>query len=583
MSALSMLMKNFGETREIDPLLPMLLEKMFWGEISTGRIPHALWCLELQISVLRQTGLDEKSEGFQEDYQLKGGALAMLLLKANTDQLNEFTGLVDFFEQSGLTMCSFALLFSFGGPDYLRQNDYVPASESDSDIWDVMKRLWDQPAQEGLPERIETFGGQTINLVSRLLGTRWQVVCQNNPWCVRIGESYMGFLEAFLATSLSHQAVGTMERARLRFQLAADGEDCPNEQGLELRPGSGAELAAVVIWPERFPIGSLRTEKLRDFFVYSLENILPRILFPKDTKEFLDVVAGSEEGLPRSLMFADLLSSSSNVFEDCRSPSLTDWAGDQQHYHIVADPPCNLALMSIMSLRQQKDREEMKFGEGEPPEDLFQDTPYKHGAHQILSMVDIELWREAVWEGVGVALQTSLPSAPPFLGLLFRNGDAGRRIFENWIAEIGKEDADEKVRIVILTGVEKSNVNAYTLAVSSNIDRAKLKGSDRIFVTSKMKTMENPDPRNLENFRKAFATSQRYALVPVTLNDAGSPPDFHFDLSIIKGKISIREAWTVGLNDPDSMAISSSIDPIIPYGQENPPILQLLEWRRKNN
>ncbi|MBO6892285.1 MAG: hypothetical protein JJ866_10130 [Roseibium sp.] len=580
MSALSILIQDFGDTREIDPLLPMLLEKMFWGEISTGRIPHALWCLELQISTLRQTGLDEEDEGFQEDYRLKGGVLAMLLLKADASQLNEFTGLVDFFEQSGLIACSLALLFAFGGPDYLRKHEYVPESESDTEIWETMKRLWDQPAQDNLPERIDTFGGKSVSLISRLLGTRWEIVCQHNPWCVRIGESYIGFLEAFLATSLSHQAVGTMERAKMRFELASEGEACPNELGLELRPRSGSELATVVIWPEKFPLGSLRTDKLRDFFVYSLVNILPKILFPKDTKAFLDVVAGSEEGLPRSLMFADVLASSSNIFDDCRSPSLSDWAGEGESYEIVVDPPSNLALQSIMSLRQQKKKEEMKFGEDEPPDDFLEDTPLKHGAYQTLSVVDIELWQEAGWEGVGVALQPDLPNAPPFLGLLFRNGEAGRRIFENWISDIGRVDSNEKIRIVILTGVEKSNPNAYTLAVSSNIDKAQFNELDRIFVTSKMKTMDNPDPRNLENFGRAFAASRRYALVPVTLSDDGRPPDFHFDLSVLKREVAIREAWTVGLNDPDGMAVSPSIDPIIPKGQDNAPILESIEWQK---
>lgn len=581
MSALSILVQKFGETREIDPLLPMLLEKMFWGEISTGRIPHALWCLELQISTLRQSGLDESDDGFQKDYQLKDGVLAMLLLKADASQLNEFTGLVDFFEQNGLIACSLALLFSFGGPDYLRQHKYVPDSESDTKIWETMKGLWDQPAQDSLPERIDTFGGNQVSLISRLLGIRWEIVCQHNPWCVRIGESYMGFLEAFLATSLSHKAVGTMERAKMRFQLASKGDACPNEQGLELRLGSGSELATVVIWPERFPLGSFRTDKLRDFFIYSLANVLPKILFPKDIKAFLDVVAGSEEGLSRSLMFADVLASSSNVFDGCRSPSLTDWAGGGESYEIVADPPCNLALQSIMSLRRQKNTEEMNFGKGAPPEDFLEDTPLKHSAYQTLSMVDIELWQEAGWKGVGFALRPYPPIAPPFLGLLFRNGDAGRRIFENWISDVGRADVNEKIRIVILTGVEKSNPNAYTLAVSSNIDKAQFKELDRIFVTSKMKTMENADPRHLENFSKAFAASESYALVPVTLSDDGRPPKFHFDLSILKHEIVIREAWTIGLNDPDGMAVSPSINPIIPEGHENAPILELIKWQKK--
>lgn len=581
MSALSILIQKFGETREIDPLLPILLEEMFWGEIHTGRIPHALWCLELQISTLRQSGLDEDDEGFQEDYLLKGWVLAMLLLKADASQLNEFTGLVDFFEQNGLISCSFALMFSFGGPDYLRQHKYVPDSESDTEIWETMKRIWDQPEQDRLPERIETFGGNQVSLISRLLGTRWEIVCQHNPWCVRIGESYIGFLEAFLATSLFHQAVGRMERAKMRFQLASEGEACPNEQGLELRIGAGSELATVVIWPERFPIGSLRTDKLRDFFIYSLGNVLPKILFPKGIKAFLDVVAGSEEGLPRSLMFADVLASSSNIFNNCRSPSLTNWAGGGDSYAIVADPPCNLTLQSIMALRKQKNTKEAKFGKGAPPEDFLEDTPLKHSAYQTISMVDVELWQEAGWEGVGVALRSDLPISPPFLGLLFRNGDAGRRIFENWISDVGRIDINEKIRIVILTGVENSNPNAYTLAVSSNIEKAQFKELDRIYVASKMKTMENPDPRNLENFSRAFSASQSYALVPVTLSDDGRPPKFHFDLSILKREVVIREAWTVGLNDPDGMAVSPNINPIIPEGHENAPILELIEWRKR--
>lgn len=97
---------------------------------------------------------------------------------------------------------------------------------------------------------------------------------------------------------------------------------------------------------------------MRDFFAYSLVNILPRVLFPKDTETFLETVAGKEEGLPRTLMFADVFISASNLFDDCKSPSLPDWYQDDKEYDIVSDPPCNLALQSIMALRSQKDKEE---------------------------------------------------------------------------------------------------------------------------------------------------------------------------------------------------------------------------------
>lgn len=581
MSAISILIQDFGQTREIDPVLPMLLGRMFWGEVSVGRIPHALWALELQTSILRQMGLaEEELAKVEDDLRVKDGVLAMLLLKADQTQIAEFRGLVDFLEESGLVACPLALLFAFGGPEYLRQNEYVPKTESDEDIWDTMKMLWDQPAQEDLPERIETFGGNVVQLVSQLLGIHWEVTCENNPWCVRIGESYLAFMEAFLATSLAHDAFGTMERACIDFKLAQPNETCPNDQGLEMQTGQGSVLATITIWPEKFPIGSLKTDKMRDFFVYSLVNILPRILFPKDTETFLETVAGEEEGLPRALMFADVFISASNLFDDCKSPSLSDWYQDDKEYDIVADPPCNLALQSIMALRSQKGKEEKKFGEGEPPEELLDTTALRHGKQRILSMVDIELWGKAQWDGVGIAVTPDFAAQPPFLGLLFKDGKAGRQIFENWILELGQVDTKEKIRVVILTGVEKANANAYTLGISSNFDLAEAKELDRVLITSKMKTMEDPNPENLANFRRAYAAAKKYSLVPVSMSKDGAPPEFHFDLAITKNEINIREAWTVGMNDPDCMAITGDINPIIPDGEENAPILDVIKFQQ---
>lgn len=195
-------------------------------------------------------------------------------------------------------------------------------------------------------------------------------------------------------------------------------------------------------------------------------------------------------------------------------------------------------------------------------------------------MVDIELWGKAQWDGVGIAVYPGPIPQPPFLGLIFKDRKAGRQIFENWIAELGKVDTKEKNRVVILTGVEKANAHAYTLGISSNFDLAETKGLDRVLITSKMKTMEDPNPENLANFRRAYAVVKKYSLIPVSLTKDGDPPEFHFDLAITKNEINIREAWTVGMNDPDSMAVTPDTTPIIPDGEENAPILDVIKFQQ---
>jgi hypothetical protein len=52
-------------------------------------------------------------------------------------------------------------------------------------------------------------------------------------------------------------------------------------------------------------------------------------------------------------------------------------------------------------------------------------------------------------------------------------------------------------------------------------------------------------------------------------------------LAIEKAGLNVRPAWQIGLNDPDAMGITSRDDPIIPEGETNAPVLELLKIHRK--
>ena len=52
------------------------------------------------------------------------------------------------------------------------------------------------------------------------------------------------------------------------------------------------------------------------------------------------------------------------------------------------------------------------------------------------------------------------------------------------------------------------------------------------------------------------------------------------NLGILKSELRIIDAWQVGLHDFARTAITDEDDPIIPEGQPNPPILELLEQKR---
>jgi len=59
-------------------------------------------------------------------------------------------------------------------------------------------------------------------------------------------------------------------------------------------------------------------------------------------------------------------------------------------------------------------------------------------------------------------------------------------------------------------------------------------------------------------------------------------PKPRLDHYITKSHLHIREAWEIGKNDPDAVAIMKDAKPIIPKEhRKNAPVLELLKWKRK--
>lgn len=582
LSAANFMLKNFERTRKLDPLLLLVFDKLFWIEISLGRVPHAIWYLQMAASMLRQIDLDEdfRSE-WEEAARIQDGILAMLILKADREQITHFAEMLHFFDEAGLYACALSLLFSVGGPEALRKHEYLPDTESDQSVWDFFKTLWDQPAQKDLPERIETFEGAAVTLVSHVLGIEWEVACENNTLSVRIAESFLSFFEAFLATSIRLDASPMKERVRLKFELDRKASTSAPDSGLRYSAEKGPILVIVRIDANKLPTGGLHTDKLREFFRELLGYILPRVLVPRQTEQFLETIAGVEGGFGRAMFFADVLASSSNLFDESASPRLEQWKRPEASLPITADPPCNLALQSIASLRSVTEKEPA-FGTGPAPKELIERIPSAHRKQRVLTKINIELWDKAGWSGVLVALYER---APPLLGLMFRDREAAVDIFEEWRSEIGQVDENDSIRLSILTGVNRLHPSSYTVLIGANHSGLLDSSFDRVFMMSRIHNIPNPNPKNLEMFRNVYSVTGSYYLAPVLIDSTMSNPEIIMDVALLKRLVEFKEAWTVGLNDPDSVAIQPDCEPLIPdeHSTDAPvlEVLQRLEQRRR--
>lgn len=93
--------------------------------------------------------------------------------------------------------------------------------------------------------------------------------------------------------------------------------------------------------------------------------------------------------------------------------------------------------------------------------------------------------------------------------------------------------------------------------------------------------MEPTNFDNIDHIIKTFDIKKQYLLFPAPLPQSGIEIDQYLAVSILKTNLDIRNAWEIGKNDLDRIAIRENDTPIIPDDVINAPVLELLKRKLK--
>jgi hypothetical protein len=153
---------------------------------------------------------------------------------------------------------------------------------------------------------------------------------------------------------------------------------------------------------------------------------------------------------------------------------------------------------------------------------------------------------------------------------------AGTVIVE--IIEISKNGfikAAEKVRICIIKGIDKNNPYWYSVLIGPYKQPKVL--HKHFVVMTRLHTMNAESHENLNHFLSSFSRAKRFWLAP------GYSPENSFsvtpflELGFMCSEITIRNAWEIGPNELDAVAIIPGSNPIIPNDITDAPVLETLK------
>ena len=306
--------------------------------------------------------------------------------------------------------------------------------------------------------------------------------------------------------------------------------------------------------------------------------ILARVFVLRNPEETLTKLMHDEKGLERAINFTGSFIVQGNVLGDSPKTKLSTWKkGNERHYPVRRSEPWEASEENIL---QGDDKEpqslEMKAGQGEPPVGVFTEQTIRHTEMESVSLIRESFWEHADWSGVAYF---TTPDDSPVLALVFKDSEAGRQIFKQWRLELGDSDDNDRLRVSIIRGIDRNMPFKYRMVIGANIPTAR-SGSRILYITSRMQTMEPLSYENLGRFLDAIQKFEHYVLVPALEGDNGRPPKPIFDDMIGKRHLHVKEAWEVGQHDLDSVGVWAEDDPVMPASQVDPPVQELLKWKR---
>jgi hypothetical protein len=138
-----------------------------------------------------------------------------------------------------------------------------------------------------------------------------------------------------------------------------------------------------------------------------------------------------------------------------------------------------------------------------------------------------------------------------------------------WRQELGDADVQERLRLTIVRGIDRAHPHAYRVIVGS--DHTTFPTDTRfVALANRICQMDAVTPENLDRFLRARDVLGVFFLAPAFVPpdfDGSQVPDVDMDLRIGVRSVHVREAWEIGPNDIESVAIYEHDDPIIPDGR----------------
>lgn len=545
-----------------------------WVALQLGHLPELLAWHELE-SITR--GLlvaegysQERLASTERDFDATVG---ILLLRSDLWQLRQLEALPETLIRLGFQSAVLALQFALGFTEDIQSGDEVIDEAQQREMF---MQLRTQSASQELPQRVELHSTQTVTYQSAVLGCVLELTSDNRQNCVQLSQLLLAAIEALLATSIVDGIAARAPNVSFRVRHSDFGEFPLSLAVSEPDGVPHFELRC----PEFAPNALTRQQQaaVKESVVGVIAQFVAHAFFVQSAAT-LERVLHNEGGIARTEFVSPFVTLANSLGESPKL-SISDWtAGASKHCELTrteewdADARMEDAATADAKTAAVRPLELPRTNERPPAEgpDL---TNLKHSDITFESLIRDALWNKARWRGISWLV---FEDSPPWMVLGFTNLEAAVAILDNLVKDIGSEDPTNRLRVSIIRGISSRNPTHYRVVIGSNVDPAKFKKLG--MMGSRVHTMEPSSTVYRDKFLEAYEEVGQFLLGVAVIDPDNPKPVPPVGGHILKSNLSVRDAWEVGLNDPDMMGVHPTDDVVIPADRKaDAPFLAYRDW-----
>ncbi len=524
-----------------------IYQRLMWIEGQLGRVSQSLTWYQL-VQLVSQT-VDEKpwTENQKMNYEV---LIGKLFLNANLSDIERLAWLPDKLNQLDLGLSADALLVCLGHED--------KAGPEGEPIDLHLMNMW-RSIDMGAPVApLDLYLDRWTTINSYILGCKVSVSFPVKSPCMELAQQLLAVLESFCAPMMADHLASTLPAVNIDISLE-DDDDFILQHSFD----TAAQVTSAEILCSPFSIANLSDEQrdtIKEFYSEFCLRFVT-IICPQIGWSRLENMLRDDKALERAVAFNCHIGLDSYFMGREAVPGITSHQDASLKLH---NPTRRVTWFEHHNIEPIEWLPKADVSE-ERPKHPFQFSTLKHRELKISSLIQVSLWDQAGWRGVG--FQGGGGQIPAIV-FLFESPAVGERIFSNIAKTVGDKDPSNTLRITLIRGISKQNPAHYRAVVTSNLDRES--NSSTIYsALSRILTVTPDSSENLDRFLNDYENCKRCYVVTM---DAKGRPTHHLSTS---GVVAIN-AWEIDDNHLEITALHPDDDVLIPEGVDNPPINRAL-------